>query len=86
MSMDFGRKVVGNNTCLAKFWYAIIELNIDLPKLYEKVNWEQNIEACCRLGMTPITFAENTPSKCFNALIGGEAHTFHSELSLNLRK
>ncbi|XP_065334951.1 uncharacterized protein LOC135936163 [Cloeon dipterum] len=36
------------------------------------VNWEQNVEECCKIGMTPIDLELATDVKCINSLIGDD--------------
>lgn len=40
-------------------------------KQCSKANWEQNMEKCCSLGMTPLTIETKNNSECFNNFING---------------
>jgi hypothetical protein len=43
-----------------------------------KVNWEQNVAGCCKLGMMPITFETTTKLNCFKQFINGEGQIITS--------
>jgi len=49
-----------------------------------QVNWEQNVEACCKLGMKPITFESSDKTTCFNKFIDGSAVFFYCAVQYNI--